>query len=81
MAIRAGIEDAEKHLLKRLTEAKDRTALLPILEELGHSNCVAVVLPLIDPAEPIPVQQAALAVLDRLATPEVTRCCCGVMSN
>ncbi len=72
LAIRAGVEEAEAHLLKRLSAGKDVTALLAILEELGHPSCVPFVLPLIDPLQPVPVQQAALAVLARFAAPETT---------
>jgi putative heme-binding domain-containing protein len=72
LAIRAGIEDAEAHLLTRLAQGHDTAGLLAILAELGRPNCVMVVLPLVDPTRPIALQQAALEVLARFVTPEVT---------
>src|SRR2546430_2135170 len=71
-ATRAGIREAMDHLLERVADGKESIALLDILQELGEPSCVPAVLPLIAPSRPLPVQLAALAVLGRFTTPEVT---------
>ncbi len=76
VAIRAGVRAAYDHLVATLSnprvDAGARVVLLGLLVSFGEKDCVPVVLGSIEPGEPEAVQAAAIDVLQRFESTEIT---------